>query len=61
MKDEFGAERHTLTKEYLDDLYRRLDEFIADCTKEEVDLNREAINKVQTMIHQHGNKGQIRL
>lgn len=56
MKDEFGAERHTLTKEYLDDLYRMLDNFIADCTKEEVDINREAINKVQTMIHQHGNK-----
>ena len=56
MKDEFGAERYTLTREYLDDLYKRLENFIADCTKEEVDLNREAINKVQTMIHQHGNK-----
>ena len=56
MKDEFGAERYALTREYLDDLYKRLENFIADCTKEEVDLNREAINKVLTMIHHHGNK-----
>ena len=48
-KDELGAVRHA--KE-LDDLYKRLENFIADCTRLEVDSNRDALNKVQTMIHQ---------
>ena len=51
-KDELGAVRHAMTVKELDDLYKRLENFIADCTRSEVDANRDALNKVQTMIHQ---------
>lgn len=51
-KDELGAVRHTMTAKELDDLYKRLENFISDCTRSEVDANRDAINKVLTMIHQ---------
>lgn len=51
-KDELGAVRHAMTAKELDDLYKRLENFIADCTRLEVDANRDALNKVQTMIHQ---------
>lgn len=51
-KDELGAVRHAMTAKELDDLYKRLENFIADCTRLEVDSNRDALNKVQTMIHQ---------
>lgn len=50
--DELGAVRHAMTAKELDDLYKRLENFIADCTRSEVDANRDAINKVQSMIHQ---------
>ena len=50
--DELGAVRHTMTANEFDDLYKRLENFIADCTRSEVDANRDALNKVQSMIHQ---------
>ena len=50
-KDELGAVRHAMTAKELDDLYKRLENFIADCTRSEVDANRDALNK-QSMIHQ---------
>lgn len=51
-KNELGAVRHAMTAKELDDLYKRLENFIADCTWSEVDANRDALNKVQSMIHQ---------
>lgn len=51
-KDELGAVRHAMTAKELNDLYKRLENFIADCTRPEVDANRDALNKVQSMIHQ---------
>ena len=51
-KDELGAVRHAMTAKELNDLYKSLENFIADCTPSEVDANRDALNKVQTMIHQ---------
>lgn len=33
-KDELGAVRHAMTAKELNDLYKRLENFIADCTKE---------------------------
>lgn len=51
-KDELGAVRHAMTAKELNDLYKSLVNFIADCTRSEVDANRDALNKVQTMIHQ---------
>lgn len=44
-KDELGAVRHAMTA-------KELENFIADCTRSEVDANRDALNKVQSMIHQ---------
>lgn len=46
-KDELGAVRHTMTIKELNDLYKSLDNFIADCTRSEVDANRDALNKVK--------------
>ena len=50
--DELGTVRHAMTAKDLDDLYKRLENFIADCTRSEVDANRDALNKMQSMIHQ---------
>lgn len=49
-KDELGAVRHAMTAKELNDLYKRLENFIADCTRSEVDANRDALK--QSMIHQ---------
>lgn len=35
-KDELGAVRHAMTAKELNDLYKRLENFIADCTQSEV-------------------------
>lgn len=51
-KNELRAVRHVMTEKELDDLYKRLENFIADCTRSEVDANRDALKKVQSMIHQ---------
>ena len=49
--DEFGAVRHAMSMNDLRDLYKRLENFIADCTRNEVDENRDAINGVLTLVH----------
>jgi len=49
--DELGAVRHAMTAKELDDLYKSLENFIADCTRSEVDANRDAINGVLTLVH----------
>ena len=47
-KDELGAVRHAMTAKELNDLYKSLENFIVlDCTRSEVDANRDALNKVQ--------------
>ncbi len=51
-KDELGAVRHAMTAKELNDLYKRLENFIADCTVEEAKESRDAFVKVQTMIYQ---------
>lgn len=48
--------RHTLTNDKLNDLYSRLDDFIADLTWEEVQEHLSALNEVKTMIHQRMNE-----
>lgn len=50
-KDEFGAVRHAMSMNDLRELYKRLENFIADCTRNEVDENRDAINGVLTLVH----------
>ncbi len=49
--DNTGATRHAMSKAELSDLYKRLENFIADCTRNEVDENRDAINGVLTLVH----------
>ena len=51
-KDELGAVRHAMTAKELNDLYKSLENFIADCTVEEAKESRDAFVKVQTMIYQ---------
>lgn len=50
--DELGAVRHAMTAKELNELYKRLENFIADCTVEEAKESRDAFVKVQTMIYQ---------
>lgn len=50
--DEVGAIRHAMSDKELNELYKRLENFIADCTVEEAKESRDAFVKVQTMIHQ---------
>lgn len=54
--DEFGSTRHLLTKEQLNDIYRRIDDFAADCTVEEYKEFREAFIQIKTLIHTRMNK-----
>ena len=53
--DEFGAQRYTMTVKELSRLYVCIEDFIADCTRDEVDKNKEAINSVLMMVNQHMN------
>lgn len=50
--DEVGATRHAMSDKELNELYKRLEHFIADCTIEEAKENRDAFVKMQTLIHQ---------
>lgn len=50
--DEVGATRHAISDKELNELYKRLENFIADCTVEEAKESRDAFVKVQTMIYQ---------
>ena len=51
--DETGSRRYTMTIDELESIYKRLEDFVADCTKEEYDENKDAINVVYTLIHKH--------
>lgn len=51
--DESGAKRYTMSKEELNQLYKNLENFIADCTFQEYQENKEAINSVLSLIHKH--------
>lgn len=59
MKNEIGIERHTLIRSELISLYKQLEDFIAGCTCEEVDANKDSINAVLTMIHQRENMSEL--
>lgn len=51
--DETGSRRYTMTVDELESIYKRLEDFVADCTREECDENKDAINVVYTLIHKH--------
>lgn len=48
--------RHTITNDKLEELYRKLDNFIGDSSWEEVQEHLPALNEVKTMIHQRMNE-----
>ena len=50
--DDMGETRHAMSYYELNELYKQLDSFIADCTIEEAKENRDAFVKIKTMIHQ---------
>lgn len=51
--DTNGAKRYTLSSEELRKLYKKMENFIADCTYQEYIENKEAINNVLNLIHKH--------
>ena len=55
MEDFNGAKRYTMSSEELRALYKELENFIADCTFQEYQENKEAINGVLSLIHKHIN------
>ena len=55
--DETGASRYTMTVDSLNKLYKRLEDFIADCTQQEYNENKVAIAATMALIHKHINAG----
>lgn len=53
--DETGARRYTMTLDELQALYKRFEDFIADCTQQEYNKNKSAIIAVYSLIHTHIN------
>jgi len=53
--DESGCRRYTMTLEQLQDLYKRFENFVADCTQQEYNENKSAIIAVYSLIHKHIN------
>jgi hypothetical protein len=53
--DESGCRRYTMTHTELQDLYKRFENFVADCTQQEYNENKAAITAVYTLIHKHLN------
>lgn len=54
--DEVGAIRHAMSDKELNELYKRLENFIADCTIEEAKENRDAINRYNEVIEKYFDK-----
>lgn len=50
--DENGAIRHAMSKEKLNELYIRLEEFIADCSYAEYERNKEHFIAIKRLINQ---------
>ena len=53
--DESGCRRYTMQLPELQDLYKRFENFVADCTQQEYAENKAAITSVYTLIHKHIN------
>ena len=54
--DEVGAIRHAMSDKELNESYKRLENFIADCTIEEAKENRDAINRYNEVIEKYFDK-----
>lgn len=53
--DETGCQRYTMTLEQLQALYKKFEDFVADCTQQEYNENKSAIIAVYTLMHKHIN------
>ena len=53
--DESGCRRYTMPLPELQELYKRFENFVADCTQQEYNENKAAITAVYTLIHKHIN------
>ena len=53
--DETGCERYTMTLNQLNALYKKFEDFVADCPQDEYDENKAAIIAVFALIHKHIN------
>ena len=53
--DETGCARYTMNLDQLNALYKKFEDFVADCTQEEFNENKSAITAVYTLIHKHIN------
>lgn len=51
--DETGCRRYTMTVDELQSLYKRFEDFVADCTQQEYNENKSAIIAVYTLIKKH--------
>lgn len=49
--DNQGVTRHQMTRQELDKLYCLLCDFLADCTRDEVEEYRDHIAAIKTLIH----------
>lgn len=54
--DEVGATRHAISDKELNELYKRLENFIADCTIEEAKEMQDAINRYNEVIEKYFDK-----
>ena len=53
--DETGATRYTMTRAELERLYKEIERFVADCTPQEYNENKQSITAVYSLIHKHIN------
>lgn len=51
--DNNGAKRYTMTNDELYKVYKKFEDFVADCTTEEYIENKSSIDAVFSLIHKH--------
>lgn len=50
-----GTQRYSLTREHLEQLYKEVEDFVADCPREEYEENKETISSFLSLLHHHIN------
>ena len=50
--DEQGATRHAMSRVEIETLYKKLDNFISDCTVQECERYKDSLIGVKTLLHQ---------
>lgn len=53
IKDSNKAMRYTMTNDELYKVYKKLEDFVADCTTQEYLENKSSIDAVFSLIHKH--------